>query len=620
MENKYDPQVNARLTRLLIIALLTAAVIFIFRQVWDAVFRFSQVILVFALSWLLAFLVSPVTNYLNRHPIPRPVVRLLRRRGEITWANRLDGFRIPHTLSVVLVYLVILVTLAVGLVYAVPSLVSQLVALAQAVPKLILKLPQFTDTVQRELLARGFEVDIAGLLDPAELLSRAQALSSQIVQIAVNLATSVASGLVNILLILTISLYMNLDSPRLARQLHSIVPDHYHGQVNLIGQSISRTFGAFIRGQLLVALLYGLPVGLLLGILGISLAAVVGIISGLLMLVPLVGAPIAMVLPALIALIQSPGDALWLLIVMTAWQQVLTQVLAPKLMADALGMPPLVVLLAIMVSMRIMGVWGLVFGIPAAGVVYALSVTYMKQAKIRREALPRGITDGQTGGAYRLTAMGPGCLLIPDIESQPGSLRPIADYLAVRGITCLGIDPYRSQEHAYWEDWYAVVLPALDQLWRDCNQVFVVAEGTGALLALHAASELPLSGICSIAVPLSADGRYDPQHWLAEEPFAAEGGTALQVQVLPTRARVAISHLQERVHGELSHVSTPVLLVHRDGRMAQDPEDVRYVLERLGTVHKRIEWLDSGSAPAPEEERESRLAQAVFTFVRNYLQ
>ena len=618
MENRIDPQTNARLTRLLIIALLTAAGIFIFRQLWDAVLRFSQVILIFALSWLLAFLVSPVINYLNRHPVPRPVVRYLRRRGEIVWANRLDGFRIPHTISVVLVYLVILVTLAIGLVYAVPSLVNQLVALAQAVPKLILKLPQLAGSIQQELAARGFDIETSGLLDPSELLRRAQTVSSQIVEIAVSLATSVASALVNILLIITISLYMNMDAPRLARQLHSVIPDHYHGQVNLIGQSISRTFGAFMRGQLFVALLYGLPVALLLGVLGISLAAVVGLISGLLMLVPLVGAPIAMVLPALIALIQSPGDALWLLIVMTAYQQVLTQVLAPKLMADALGMPPLVVLLAIMVSMRVMGVWGLVFGIPAAGVLYALTVTYLNQAKVKREALPHGVTDGQAGGAYRLTAMGPGCLLIPDIESQTESLRPVADYLAVRGITCLGIDPYRSQEHAYWEDWYAVVLPALDQLWRDCNQVFVVAEGTGALLALHAASELPLSGIASIAAPLSADGRYDPQRWIAEETHSEDADAALQVQVLSTRARVAISHLQERVHGELSQASAPVLLVHRDGRMGQEPEDVRYVLERLGTVHKRIEWLDA--APATGDEHDNRLAQAVFTFVRNYLQ
>jgi len=176
MENRTDPQANARLIRLLIIALLIATGIFILRQVWDVAMRFSQVILIFALAWLLSFLVSPITNYLDRHPVPRPVVRYLRRRGGITWANRLDAFHFPHTVSVILVYLVILVSLAVGLIYAVPSLVNQLMALAQALPKLMLKLPEFAQTVESELAARGFEVDATGLLDVSELLRRAQAL------------------------------------------------------------------------------------------------------------------------------------------------------------------------------------------------------------------------------------------------------------------------------------------------------------------------------------------------------------------------------------------------------------------------------------------------------------
>lgn len=614
MSSSIDPRENARLLRWLMIALITATVIFIFRQAWEVVHIFSQIIMLFAVSWLFAFLLSPVIRYLSRHPVPRLAIRQVRRRGWVRVANALDGFRLPHALAVILVYLLVLLILVVTSVYAVPALARQLVAFGQTVPPLIQTIPAALTRVEGELSNLGITLDLGTVYEPAQLAQRAESISTQIVQWALTLATGVASALASVLLALTLSLYMNLDAPRLARQLHDVLPDHYHGQLTLVGQSISRTFGGYIRGQLLLAALYGIPVTILLGIVNINPAAIIGIISGLLMLVPLIGAPIAMIMPAAIAYIQSPSDALWLLIVFTAYQQVLLQVFAPKLMAEVVGMPPMLVLVAMLAAARVIGVWGLIFGIPIAGVIYALGLAYLEQAKIRREALPRGINDARTDGVFRLPAMGPGCLLIPDIDSSPGDLRPLAEHLAVRGITTLGIDPYRTQGQSYWEDWYAVVLPALDQLWRDCNQVFVVGEGVGAALALHAASDLPVSGVCAIAVPLTADGRHDGQRWPLEDAQTQ----ALQVDILPTRARVAIAHLQERVHGELPGITAPVLILHPHDHAVLKPEDARYVLERLGAAHKRIEWL----AAQGDERRYNweRIAQAAFAFIRDYIQ
>jgi len=618
MESNASPQANIRLTRLLIIALLTAAVIFIFRQVSEAIARFTTIILLFGISWLFAFLISPITNYLSRHPVPPFAVRYVRQRGQAKWAARLDSFRVPHALAVISVYLVVLFVLALASIYAIPALVGQLIALGQYVPKFIETLPGMLATIQEDLARRGIALELATMYEPTQLAKRAEAISSQIIQTALTLATSLASALMNALLVLTLSFYMNLDGPRLARQLHAIIPDHYHGRVNLIGQSLARTFGGFMRGQLLIALLYGVPATVLMAAVGIGLAAVMGTISGLLMLIPLVGAPIAMVLPALIALVQSPQDALWLLIVMTVYQQVLTQILAPRIMADVLGMPPLLVMLAIMMSMRLIGVWGLVFGIPLAGVVYALTVAYLEQSKIRRDSLPQGLSDGDSGSVFRLAAMGPGCLFVPDIESPAGELRALAQHLASRGITTLGIEPYRGQSQVYWEDWYAAVLPALDQLWRDCNRVFVVGKGVGALLALHAASELPVAGVCAIALPLTREGRYASHERHAVAPDGPTPASLLATRVGPANVKGAVSHLQERVHAELSHVVSPVLLVHPSDSAGITPEDTRYVLERLGTTNKRIEWMDSDSAG--EGNNAERVGQIAFSFFRNVLQ
>jgi esterase/lipase len=243
----------------------------------------------------------------------------------------------------------------------------------------------------------------------------------------------------------------------------------------------------------------------------------------------------------------------------------------------------------------------------------------LEQAKIKREALPRGIGEGETAHVFRIAPMGPGCLIIPDLASPPGELRSLAQHVSARGMTTLGIDPYRGQGEVYWEDWYATVLPALDQLWRDCNQVFIIGKGVGAALALHAASELPIAGVCTIAAPLTRDGTYTGRESHTPDSAAVAHTALPALPVVTTSVREATAHLQERVHRELNQVTCPVLLVHPRSHPTLSAEDARYVLERLGTGHKRIEWVDqdTDSAGAPFWER---IGQVTFSFFRNYIQ
>jgi len=612
MQERSQSHSLTRLVRALIITLLTAAVIYVLGQVSQVARRFLDILLLFGMAWLVSFLLSPVINYFTRHPIPSTLVNLLRGRLPPRVVDGLDRFRLPHTLAVVLVYLGVLVALTIFSVVAIPAIVTQLVDLGRSAPDLIRAVPDLVSRVQEELAARGIEINIGTLYQPNQLMQRAEAFGAQIVQQAFALATGLASILVSILMMLTISLYMNLDGPRLARQLHAVIPDHFHGRLNLLGQSISRTFGGFMRGQLLLAGLYGVPATLVLMIAGVGLSVVIGILCSFLMLIPLIGAPIAMVLPALVALAQRPDSALWILIVMTVYQQILLQVLAPRVMADVLGMPSLLALMAILLSTRIVGFWGLVFGLPVFGVLYALAVTYLEQSKISQETLPRGVEDSEDGRSFLLAAMGPGCLLVPEPNTDREELRHIGRYLAARGITCLGVDPFPPTLDNTWETWYSAVLLGLDRLWRECSQVFLIGKGVGALLALHAASELPVAGVAAVSPPLTRDGRYpQPER---TKPGVHNPAPLVHPSRLPGfRTQVQATHLQDRVHSELASATCPVLLV--EARYPDTTaENMRYILERLGTPHKRIEWLD----PADTSELRDATAQAAYAFFRRY--
>jgi len=145
------------------------------------------------------------------------------------------------------------------------------------------------------------------------------------------------------------------------------------------GKSIERTFGGFIRGQLLMALLYAACVTLTMTIAGLRFAVAIGSLAGLIMFVPVIGAPIAMVLPAIIALFQNPSLALWMLLIMTVYQQILLHIVMPKVMSEVIGMPPLLILAAIMISTKLIGLWGFIFGIPVAGAIYASGIFFLSR-------------------------------------------------------------------------------------------------------------------------------------------------------------------------------------------------------------------------------------------------
>jgi predicted PurR-regulated permease PerM len=136
-----------------------------------------------------------------------------------------------------------------------------------------------------------------------------------------------------------------------------------------------------------MAFLYAAFVIVVMTIAGLGFAVAIGSLAGLIMFIPVIGAPIAMVMPAIIALFQSPSLALWMLVIMTVYQQILLHILMPKIMSEVVGMPPLLILAAIMISVRLIGVWGFIFGIPVAGALYATGTFFLDRWKEQQRAV-----------------------------------------------------------------------------------------------------------------------------------------------------------------------------------------------------------------------------------------
>lgn len=377
-----------RWTQAAVVLVAISAAIFLFEKAWQVSRFFGDIILIFALAWLIAFILDPIAEGLSGRSTPRIITNWVRQRWGSGVANTLENLCLPRGLAVSLVYLVLVVIMVVIGIFLVPMIVAQLSQLGAKLPEYIAQAPDWLETLQEKLARRNIYVDLTSIYRPEEMTRRAETIGAAIIQNALVVLTQVASGLANVFIIIILSFYMMLDGKRVVRQALALIPAEYHDELAVATRSIERTFGGFIRGQLAMALLYAAFVIIAMTIARLRFAVAIGSLAGLIMFIPVIGAPIAMIMPAIIALFQSPGLAFWMLVIMTAYQQVLLHILMPRIMSEMVGMPPLLILAAIMISVRLIGLWGFIFGIPVAGALYATGTFFLDRWKEQQRGSP----------------------------------------------------------------------------------------------------------------------------------------------------------------------------------------------------------------------------------------
>ncbi|MEO8468153.1 MAG: AI-2E family transporter [Chloroflexota bacterium] len=316
---------------------------------------FGDIILVFFLAWLLAFILTPLVTRLA-------AIAHLTRAG-----------------AVVIVYVVLfggLVILVVGVAGAVASSIQDFIA---NVPTLRSDLPTIMAPWQERLSALGLtDVDLsaqgAAFLD--NLSKYAAELAGPLQQVAVASLSAIA----NLLLILILSLYMVADRDRLLASLFRLAPPQYKEEARLLERSVAQSFGGFLRGQAIMGLTYA-GVGLVASIaFGLDYAAGNAAAAGILMAIPFFGPFLAWAPPVLVALVTRPDAVVGVLIVMAVGWLAVMNVLQPRLMARALRIPPIVVLGSVLVGGKIAGVSGAIFGIPIAAVLSAFFFHWLGQS------------------------------------------------------------------------------------------------------------------------------------------------------------------------------------------------------------------------------------------------
>jgi predicted PurR-regulated permease PerM len=359
--------------RTLVTAALVLLVAFLAIQLAGVVIGFvalvADVLLVFLVAWALAYLLLPLVDLLDRR----------------TPLNRLG--------AVAVVYLVIAVALAMTFVLGIPALAGQLAALTERGPEFGTKASGIVVDLQRRLEDAGIRADVTALY--GALPARLAELTGSLAADALAVVAATGAVLFNGTLVLIIAFLMLVDGERLWDKFLSLLSEELHSEAELFRQAADRSFGGFLRASLILALVYGVAQYAILRPLDIPFAGLLSVVAGLVMIIPFFG-PIIAALPVFVAtILGAPDRFLWVFLLTMALQQVVLNIVGPRVMANVIGIHPLFVFLAILLGAKIAGFWGVLLAMPVAGIVSSFARYANQVARGRRTRTEAHLIGGR---------------------------------------------------------------------------------------------------------------------------------------------------------------------------------------------------------------------------------
>ncbi len=322
----------------------------------------------------------------------------------LTPAVRLLERVLPRSLAVIIVYILALGTLGALGYLVLSTAVSQVTAFAQNLPDLLKpSTPQQPSGVERVLRPVGVTDNQVNQVRQ-QIIDWAEANAQEIATQAVPIFTGLASAIVDLVLVIVLSIYLVIDGPRVVSWIRRAVPIKQRNQTMFFLDTLARTIGGYIRGSLFMAVLIGVLVGGGMAAFGLPYALLLGVLAAIFEFVPILGTLISGATCVLIAL-PTRG---WIIALLVLGYFIVVHILegdiiGPRIIGRALGLHPVVAIIALVAGTELFGIWGAIFAAPLAGLLLAVLVALWTQWQRQHpEAfLPPDADKGET--AFALT-------------------------------------------------------------------------------------------------------------------------------------------------------------------------------------------------------------------------
>lgn len=337
----------------LFMLILIGIVIFIFDQV-SYIFKpfiivFNTIAAPIIVSLILYYLFNPVVNLMERYNISR------------LW-------------GVIILFLVIIGVISLAINLLIPVIGSQIKAFGTNFPHYVTKVNQFIDSITKYTVASNFYSQIQDYLN-----SLARKIPSMISDYFNGFGTKVkniAETVVNVGVVIVttpfVLFFMLKDGHRFKDFSTKIMPPKFRKDYHDLLDKMSVQVGSYIQGQIIVSFCIGILLFIGYSIIGLDYGLILACIAAVTSVVPYIGPTIAISPAIIIALITSPVMLLKLIVVWTAVQFIEGHFISPNIMGKTLQIHPLTIIFILLSAGNLLGVVGVILGIPAYAILKVL--------------------------------------------------------------------------------------------------------------------------------------------------------------------------------------------------------------------------------------------------------
>lgn len=363
-----------------------------------------------------------------------------------------DRWGIPRGLSTVVLFVLLLIGLILLPVFLIPVLLEQLNKLGDfnvsVVATSVLRwLNETMAQLPAKLTFMGFDLPIGNniqelqtnfqqyLVMPTvadllaymqQVIGTATSVVSSTAVIGISVVGSIVQVFFTIMVIFFLSLYLTKDAPAIRRYLQGLFPLSYQPEFAELLSEIGYIWQSFFRGQLILSFTIGVTTWLALQVAGMPGALILGILAGVLEIVPNLGPTLAMIPAVIVALIQGSdvlavhgiNNVSFALITVGIYfiiQQLENNLVVPRVIGDSVNLHPVVVICGVMVGFNVAGLLGIFLAAPLiaslrilGGYIHAKLLDYppFQNSQLRRQQARRRFTYRRTVTGKELNSAG----------------------------------------------------------------------------------------------------------------------------------------------------------------------------------------------------------------------
>lgn len=352
-ENKTDMYIHIPVLTILKILGVLIAIYFLY--------SIKDVVMVIFVATLLAMAFSPMVDWLSKKRIPRP-------------------------LGIIIIYLILFIIFFGVIALIIPPLIEEVAQITQHFPALWEKFMQSfsSDGTNPQ------ESEIIYAINQG-LSSMKDALASSTSNVF-SMIRTVFGNIISFILILVLAFYFLVQEGAIRRAIKYLTPPEYHANVYSIISKMQDRIGRWLRGEMILVLVVGILILIGLKILNVKYFLVLALLAGIMEVIPYVGPFISAVPAVFIAFSDSIWKGLAVIVLYWIVQQMENHIIVPKVMQKAIGLNPIIIILAILIGAKLFGFLGVVIAVPtiAAGSVlvkffYQLKVLGRKPEEILKE-------------------------------------------------------------------------------------------------------------------------------------------------------------------------------------------------------------------------------------------